>query len=172
MRHLCFFYPPDVRIAALEALVEITKADCRPEDLEFLLDLIENDPEPRVRHELLLMMAKTPPFERGRGNRLDTVAVMDRCWKLMKYSPFPFSLHPKMIKLNFYFSGLVVADSLTTPCCGTTWWICTIASMDGGNHLAYREQFISEWPKLLQQLWRAPKSPEWSITYVKCLLSK
>lgn len=75
----------DVRVAALEALVEVLRAESRMEDWEFLLDLIENDPEPRVRHQLLLMLAKHPPFERGRGNRLDTIPVMDRLWKLMKY---------------------------------------------------------------------------------------
>nr|CAG4646022.1 EOG090X00M6 [Macrothrix elegans] len=73
----------DVRVAALEALVEVVRDDSRTEDLEFVLDLIENDPEPRVRHELLLMLAKTPPFERGRGSRLDTIPVCDRLWKLM-----------------------------------------------------------------------------------------
>ena len=71
-------------MAALEAMVEVLRADSRPEDLDFLLELIESDPEPRVRHELLLMLAKNPPFERGRGNRVDTVPVMERLWKLMK----------------------------------------------------------------------------------------
>ena len=72
-------------MAALEALVEVVKADSRMPDWEFLLDIIENDPEPRVRHELLTLLAITPPFERGRGSRLDTIPVMERLWKLMKY---------------------------------------------------------------------------------------
>lgn len=75
----------DVRVTALEALVELVKADCRMSDWEFLLDLIENDPEPRIRHELLLLLAQHPPFERGRGSRLDTIPVMERLWKQMKY---------------------------------------------------------------------------------------
>lgn len=74
----------DVRVTALEALVELVKADSRMSDWEFLLDIIENDPEPRVRHELLLLLAQHPPFERGRGSRLDTISVMERLWKLMK----------------------------------------------------------------------------------------
>jgi len=76
----------DVRVAALEALVEVVKADSRMTDWEFLLDIVENDPEPRVRHELLTLLASNPPFERGRGSRLDTIPVMERLWKLMKYS--------------------------------------------------------------------------------------
>lgn len=72
-------------MAALEALVELVKADSRMADWEFLLDIIESDPEPRIRHELLILLASNPPFERGRGSRLDTIPVMDRLWKLMKY---------------------------------------------------------------------------------------
>lgn len=75
----------DVRVTALDAIVQLVKADGRPEDLNFLLDIIENDPEPRVRHQLLIMLAQHPPFERGRGNPLDTIPVMERLWKLMKY---------------------------------------------------------------------------------------
>lgn len=75
----------DVRVAALEALVEVVKADSRMADWEFLLEIIEHDPEPRVRHELLTLLASNPPFERGRGSRLDTIPVMERLWKQMKY---------------------------------------------------------------------------------------
>lgn len=75
----------DVRVTALEALVEVVKADSRMTDWEFLLEIIENDPEPRVRHELLTLLASNPPFERGRGSRLDIIPVMERLWKLMKY---------------------------------------------------------------------------------------
>nr|CAH0103828.1 unnamed protein product [Daphnia galeata] len=73
----------DVRVAALEALVEVVKADSRMADWEFLLEIIEHDPEPRVRHELLTLLASNPPFERGRGSRLDTIPVMERLWKQM-----------------------------------------------------------------------------------------
>nr|CAG4640612.1 EOG090X00M6 [Eulimnadia texana] len=73
----------DVRLAALEAMVEIVRADGRKEDFDFLLDIIENDPEISVRHELLLMLARKPPFERGRGSPLDIVPVMEKLWKLM-----------------------------------------------------------------------------------------
>ena len=71
-------------MAALEALVKVVRADARTSDWEFLLDIIENDPEARVRHQLLLMLAQNPPFEKGRGSPLDTVAVVHRLWKLMK----------------------------------------------------------------------------------------
>ena len=65
--------------------MEIVQADSRPDDLEFLLDIVENDPEPRIRHKLLLLLARNPPFEKGRGSHLDIVEIVDRLWKLMKY---------------------------------------------------------------------------------------
>lgn len=74
----------DVRVAALEALVEVVRADARIDDWEFIIDIIEKDPEPRVRHKLLLLLAKNPPFEKGRGSRLDTIEIADRFWRLMK----------------------------------------------------------------------------------------
>jgi transcription initiation factor TFIID subunit 2 len=83
-KHLRLISVSDVRIAALEALVQVVRADSRFDDWKFLLDIIENDPEPRVRHQLLLMLAEHPPFEKGRGSHLDTIPVMERLWKLMK----------------------------------------------------------------------------------------
>ena len=79
----CLFVS-DVRVAALEALVEVARADARLDDWEFIIDIIEKDPEPRVRHKLLLLLAKNPPFEKGRGSRLDTIEIADRFWRLMK----------------------------------------------------------------------------------------
>lgn len=65
--------------------MQIVKVDERSQDFEFLLDIVENDPEPRVRHKLLLMLAQNPPFEKGRGSPLDTAKVVDCLWKLIKY---------------------------------------------------------------------------------------
>ena len=39
-------------MAALEALVDYTKTDGNLSDAEYLLNFVENDPHPRMRHEL------------------------------------------------------------------------------------------------------------------------
>lgn len=73
----------DVRIAALEALVDFTKVDGKWEDLEFLLDMAETDPHPGVRHRLVRLMVENPPFERGHKHHLDKPELVDRIWNLI-----------------------------------------------------------------------------------------
>jgi len=41
-----------VRLAALEAIVDFTKTDGKMEDVLYLLDIIDADPVPCVRHSL------------------------------------------------------------------------------------------------------------------------
>ncbi len=48
----------DVRLAALEAIVDYTKTDGRLEDAEFLLDIIESDPVPSMRHDLCRLIIR------------------------------------------------------------------------------------------------------------------
>nr|CAD7573934.1 unnamed protein product [Timema californicum] len=73
----------DVRLTALEALVDFTRVDGRWPDLEFLMDMVENDPEPMVKHRLLRLMVENPPFERAHRHKLDQEALVERLWNLM-----------------------------------------------------------------------------------------
>ncbi|XP_015121942.1 transcription initiation factor TFIID subunit 2 [Diachasma alloeum] len=73
----------EVRIAALEALVDFTRVDGKWEDLEFLLDMAEMDPHPGIRHKLVRLMVENPPFERAHRHRLDSPELVDRIWNLM-----------------------------------------------------------------------------------------
>ncbi|KAF7388812.1 hypothetical protein HZH66_009949 [Vespula vulgaris] len=73
----------DVRIAALEALVDFTRVDGKWEDLEFLLDMAETDPHPGVRHRLVRLMVENPPFEKVQKHHLDKPELVDRIWNLI-----------------------------------------------------------------------------------------
>ncbi|KAH0952770.1 hypothetical protein HN011_011355 [Eciton burchellii] len=73
----------DVRLAALEALVDFTRVDGKWEDLEFLLDMAEMDPHPGVRYKLVRLMVENPPFERAHKHRLDKPDLVDRIWNLI-----------------------------------------------------------------------------------------
>ncbi|XP_054712299.1 LOW QUALITY PROTEIN: transcription initiation factor TFIID subunit 2-like [Uloborus diversus] len=73
----------DVRIAALEALVDFTSADGREEDLNFLLDLVENDPVPAIQYHVLRMLTEKPPFTGSDPNPLNSEDLVERLWKLM-----------------------------------------------------------------------------------------
>ncbi|GFU31093.1 transcription initiation factor TFIID subunit 2 [Nephila pilipes] len=73
----------DVRLAALEALVDFTSADGREEDLNFLLDIVENDPVPAIQYQVLRMLTEKPPFTGSDSNPLNTEELVDKLWKLM-----------------------------------------------------------------------------------------
>ncbi|CAH0555152.1 unnamed protein product [Brassicogethes aeneus] len=70
----------DVRLAALECLVDFVKADGKKEDLEDLLDIVENDPDPGVRHKLCRLLIMNPPFKRAHRERLDLSVFVERIW--------------------------------------------------------------------------------------------
>lgn len=70
----------DVRIAALECLVDFVKADGKFEDLLHVLDLIENDPDPGLRHKLADIIVKNPPFKRAHRSKLDIPDLVERIW--------------------------------------------------------------------------------------------
>ncbi|CAG9761208.1 unnamed protein product [Ceutorhynchus assimilis] len=70
----------DVRLAALECLMEIIKENGTSEDLSYVLDILENDPDPGLRHKLAQILIKKPPFKRAHGSMLDTPDLVERIW--------------------------------------------------------------------------------------------
>lgn len=73
----------DVRLAAMECLVDYLKVDGRWDDMELLLQLLENDPDPEARHQLARLMIENPAFERNRAHRLNRLELRERIWKNM-----------------------------------------------------------------------------------------
>ena len=67
----------DTWLAALECLVDYIKLEGKFEDLGFVIDMIENDPVPRIRHEATRCLVKCPPFERGRHHRNDRPELVE-----------------------------------------------------------------------------------------------
>lgn len=75
----------DVRMCALEALVDYTVVDGKWEDLEYLMDIAEEDPDPGIRLGLLRLLISNPPFKRGHPKpKLDKPELVHRLWKLFK----------------------------------------------------------------------------------------
>lgn len=74
----------DVRIAAMECLVDFVKVDGRWEDLQHLMDILETDPDPMVKHALARLLIDNPPFERGYRHKLDREELVERIWGNMK----------------------------------------------------------------------------------------
>lgn len=75
----------DVRIAAMECLVDFVRVDGEWEDLEHLLGLLESDPDKMARHRLARLMIDNPPFSPARRNsKLDREELTERLWHWMK----------------------------------------------------------------------------------------
>ena len=82
-----FVYPGqfiDVRLAALECLVDLVRIEGNFKDVAYLIDIIEKDPVPYIRHRVARMMVDVPPFDRSRRHKNDRVELVDRLWSLMK----------------------------------------------------------------------------------------
>lgn len=73
----------DLRLAALECLVDFIKVDGKWDDMEFVVKLLENDPDPEVRHQLSRLLVENPPFERGKPHRLNHEDLRERVWANM-----------------------------------------------------------------------------------------
>lgn len=75
----------DVRVAAMECLVDFVKVDGEWEDLEHLLDILETDPDNKARHALARLLIDNPPFTRTHRNlKIDRASLMERIWNNMK----------------------------------------------------------------------------------------
>ncbi|KAJ0065829.1 hypothetical protein NL108_000053, partial [Boleophthalmus pectinirostris] len=73
----------DVRVAALDALIDYTRVEQSATELQWLLDMVQNDPVHYVRHRILGMLCKNPPFTRTSDSVLCNEALVDQLWKLM-----------------------------------------------------------------------------------------
>jgi len=73
----------DTRVAALECLADYIRLEGKFEDLSWMIDMVEKDPVPSIRHSAVRQMIATPPFERGRHHRNDTHRLVERLWGLI-----------------------------------------------------------------------------------------
>ncbi|EDW30911.1 GL11884 [Drosophila persimilis] len=72
----------DLRIAAMECLVDFVKVDGRSEDLDHLINLLETDPDPAARHALAQLLIDNPPFTREiKKSALDNPNLVERLWE-------------------------------------------------------------------------------------------
>ena len=74
----------DVRLTALECLADYIRVEGSYKDIFHILNMIEKDPVPFVRHRAARLMVSTPPFDRARNHRNDKPELVERLWGLMK----------------------------------------------------------------------------------------
>ncbi|XP_042243204.1 transcription initiation factor TFIID subunit 2-like isoform X2 [Homarus americanus] len=93
----------DVRVAAVEQIVDFLAHDGSREDIDFLLSLAESDPVPRIRYMTLLSLAKNPPFKMGQSHKLDTEHFVERLWNIMN-SGQPCDSRVRCAVMDLYYA--------------------------------------------------------------------
>ncbi|XP_048220089.1 LOW QUALITY PROTEIN: transcription initiation factor TFIID subunit 2-like [Perognathus longimembris pacificus] len=106
----------DIRLAALEALVDYTKVDRNYEVLQWLLTMVQNDPVPYVKHKILRMLTENPPFTKNMASPLGNEALVDQLWKLMNSgTSHDWRLRCGAVDLYFTLFGLGRPSPLPLP---------------------------------------------------------
>jgi len=93
----------DVRVAALECLVDYVRLEGRFDDLAYLIDMVEKDPDPGVRHKLARMMVNNPPFDKGRKHRNDKPNLVEILWKVIN-SRFWYDSRMRCNMVDLYYT--------------------------------------------------------------------
>ncbi|CAD5112196.1 DgyrCDS1430 [Dimorphilus gyrociliatus] len=74
----------NVRLAALEALVDFMTAESNVETFEWLIDLIDRDDEPYITHRLAEILIEKPPFTKDiESCPLSSEEIVDKLWNMM-----------------------------------------------------------------------------------------
>lgn len=95
----------DLRIAAMECLVDFVKVDGRSEDLEHLITLLETDPDPAARHALAQLLIDNPPFTRESRSRLDKPNLVERLWLSINTLAYDTKLRCDIVDLYYALYG-------------------------------------------------------------------
>lgn len=106
----------DVRLAAMECLVDYLKVDGKFEDMELLMQLLESDPDPEARHQLARLMIENPAFERNRSHRLNRHDLRERIWKNMNSKlSHDTRLRCDFVDLYYAFFGIKEPSTVKNP---------------------------------------------------------
>ncbi|XP_038851137.1 transcription initiation factor TFIID subunit 2 [Salvelinus fontinalis] len=106
----------DVRVAALEAVVDYTRVDRSSVELQWLLNMVQNDPAHYVRHKILSMLGKNPPFTKAAESPLCNEALVDQLWKLMNSgTSHDWRLRCDAVNLYYTLFGLTRPSCLPLP---------------------------------------------------------
>ncbi|XP_078318589.1 transcription initiation factor TFIID subunit 2-like isoform X3 [Crassostrea virginica] len=93
----------DIRLAAIDAIVDFIKTESRPEDMYWILSLVETDPDLYVRHYALRQLVLNPPFRRMETSALHTEGLVERLWKMMNCT-FSYDSRLRCDAADVYFT--------------------------------------------------------------------
>uniref|UniRef100_A0A8C7LFY0 Transcription initiation factor TFIID subunit 2 n=1 Tax=Oncorhynchus kisutch TaxID=8019 RepID=A0A8C7LFY0_ONCKI len=102
----------DVRVAALEAVVDYTRGMHRTSPSE----VSRTHPIPYVIHKILSMLGKNPPFTKAAESPLCNEALVDQLWKLMNSgTSHDWRLRCDAVNLYYTLFGLTRPSCLPLP---------------------------------------------------------
>lgn len=79
----------DIRVAAIDALIDMLSATNIPEEFEWLLDMCESDPLPQVKWCILKGLVANPPFTKSNVHSpLNTAFFVEKLWTLVTKTTF------------------------------------------------------------------------------------
>ena len=73
----------DVRISAIDCLVDLIKSSGKVEDLDWLLDLSINDPVPEIKQSIYRSLVRNPPFAKGAKSPFNNANLVERLWSFL-----------------------------------------------------------------------------------------
>lgn len=105
----------DVRVAAVTCLVDFIKGDLTGEHLTWVLDFIENDSDPFLRHHALTSLIQNPPFRRSERSALNVEHLVERLWSMMCKSSHDSRLRCGLADLYYTLYGRTRPTCLPDP---------------------------------------------------------
>uniref|UniRef100_A0ACB8FEN1 Transcription initiation factor TFIID subunit 2 n=1 Tax=Sphaerodactylus townsendi TaxID=933632 RepID=A0ACB8FEN1_9SAUR len=98
------------------AVVDYTKVDRSYEELQWLLNMVQTDPVPYIRHKILNLLTRNPPFTKNMESPLCNEALVDQLWKLMNSgTSHDWRLRCGAVDLYYTLFGLSRPSCLPLP---------------------------------------------------------
>ncbi|CAF0780491.1 unnamed protein product [Adineta ricciae] len=95
-----------VRLTACEILVEQTETRMNPDVLDYILTLIETDPDYNLRRKILQHLCRHPPFRQNQTCPLNNSSTVHRLWSLMTNFSYDNQIRNDLTELYQVMYGL------------------------------------------------------------------
>uniref|UniRef100_A0A2C9LKD2 Transcription initiation factor TFIID subunit 2 n=1 Tax=Biomphalaria glabrata TaxID=6526 RepID=A0A2C9LKD2_BIOGL len=105
----------DVRVAAITCLVDFIRGDVTGEHLNWILDFIENEKDPYLKHHTVTCLTQNPPFRRSERSALNIEPLVERLWEMMCHTSHDSRLRCGLADLYFILYGRQRPTCLPVP---------------------------------------------------------
>lgn len=134
----------DVRKTALQIMVDFTLVQSSEKDLEWILDIVEQDPVPSIRHHVVSCLIEKPPFtKKATNSSMNNSTLVERLWQLMNCdSANDHRLRTGLVDLYDALWGRV------TPACVPSHGFGIVIDLKGKNAVAKSSSYLPASPDM------------------------